>query len=103
MSIVRTPRQMALDRQAVASRRIRGAVVGYVVVWLVGAAAAVAVVAAVLGGRGEDTVVLPPVRQIELAAAARSAGCEFRRTRQGENTNPPVDGAPAAPLEPPGF
>jgi hypothetical protein len=93
---------MALDRPAAAPRRNRGALAGYVVVWLIGAAAVVGGVAVALSGGGEDTVALPPVRQIELAAAARSAGCEFRRTRRGEVTNPPVDGARAAAPESPG-
>jgi hypothetical protein len=93
---------MALDNPAAPARRSRGALAGYVLVWLVGAAAVVAVVAAVLGGRGDETVALPPVRQIELASAARSAGCELRRARPDEATNPPVDGVPAATPEPPG-
>jgi hypothetical protein len=92
---------MALGRSAATPRRNRGALAGYVVVWLIGAAAVVGGVAAALSG-GEDTVALPPVQQIELATAARSAGCEFRRTKRGEVTNPSVDGAPAATPESPG-
>src|SRR5690349_1039111 len=103
MSTVRSPRQMALDRPVAAPRRNRGALAGYVVVWLIGAAAVVGGVAVALSGGGEDTVALPPVQQIELATAARTAGCEFRRTRRGEVTNPPVDGAPAATPESPGI
>jgi hypothetical protein len=75
---------------------------GYVIVWLTGAAVVVGVVAAVLGGGGRASVALPPVRQIDLVSAARHAGCEFRRTRRGEATNPPVDGATTTGPESPG-
>jgi len=49
--------------------------------------------------RGEETVELPPVRQIELVDAARAAGCRLERARD-RPLNPPVQGAAASPAEP---
>jgi hypothetical protein len=69
--------------------------------WLAGAAAVVALLAVVLDDRGEEPVALPPVHEIELTDAAQAAECELRRVREGEPTNPPVEGpaaiAPASP------
>jgi hypothetical protein len=68
---------------------------GYVVAWLAGAAV-VAGIAIVLLDDGEpEDVSLPPIRETQLADAARRAGCELRRARPREQTDPAVDG-PAA-------
>lgn len=73
------------------------AVVVYVAAWAaVTAALAIAVIVAV---DGDESVTLPPVKEIELTAAARAAGCELRR---GERLDPsvPVSGPPGTPVEP---
>jgi hypothetical protein len=71
------------------------AVVRYAVVWL-GAVAIVAAVALVVrpAGQGND---LPPVRQIQLERAARTAGCELRRGAAAERLNPPAASPGSAP------
>jgi uncharacterized protein DUF3105 len=91
---------MRLDQASVDRRRARRAapswraVAAYLGAWA-GAAALVTVVAAlILDDGGPDPVSLPPVHEIELGRAARAAGCEIRRERQGERLNPPVSGAP---------
>jgi hypothetical protein len=64
-----------------------------------GGAAVVAAAAVALLGAGDgadDTVALPPVRQIELTAAARTAGCELRT---GDVLR--MAGLPARPAGPP--
>lgn len=69
---------------------------GYVLAWLAGTAV-VAVLAIVLLDDGEpEDVSLPPIRETRLLDAAREAGCELRRARPRERTDPAVDG-PAAP------
>jgi Protein of unknown function (DUF3105) len=88
-------------RPKAAEPRRRHALAGYLAFWLAGAAAVVALLVVVLDGRDEEPVALPPVQHIELTDAAQAAGCEFRRVRRGEPTNPPVEGAaggsPASP------
>jgi Protein of unknown function (DUF3105) len=69
---------------------------GYVAAWLAGTAV-VAVLAIVLLDDGEtEDVSLPPIRETQLVDAARQAGCELKRARPREPTDPAVDG-PAAP------
>jgi hypothetical protein len=69
---------------------------GYVVAWLTGAALVAALAIVVLDDGEPDDVSLPPIRETQLADAARRAGCELRRSRPRERTDPAVDG-PAAP------
>ena len=60
-------------------------------------AAVVAGVAVMLLDDGEaEDVSLPPIRETQLIDAARRAGCELRRARRRQLTDPAVDG-PAAP------
>ncbi len=64
----------------------------YAAGWLVtGAVAALAI--GVLLRSDEDRVSLPPVRETDLEAAVRAAGCELREVRGSETFNPPVVGA----------
>jgi hypothetical protein len=64
----------------------------YAAVWLVGAAAVVGVLLAVLGGDDGDTVAVPPVRGTELTDAAGQNRCVLVNAGAGERLNPPVDG-----------
>jgi hypothetical protein len=70
-------------------RRRLGGVARYAAAWLA-AGAAVALLLVVLLD-GEDTVDLPPVRQVELVDAARVGGCRLERGG-GRPLNPPVEG-----------
>jgi hypothetical protein len=76
---------------------------GYVAAWLAGTAV-VAVLAIVLldDGTPED-VSLPPIRETQLVDAAREAGCELRRARPRERTDPAVDGPVARQAADGGF
>lgn len=74
----------------------------YVLGWAGGAALAVAALLAVLGREDEDAVTLPPVRQIELTAAARSAGCELRSGPRSDVPGLPLPGARGGRAAPPG-
>lgn len=69
----------------------------YGAVWAAISAAVVFVVVTLVDG--EDSVTLPPVQEIELTAAARSAGC---RLRTGEPPDPsiPVAGSAGRPARP---
>jgi hypothetical protein len=78
-------------------------VFAYTAAWLVAAAAAVAVVFAVSGSDGENTVSVPPVREPELTKAAGQSRCELRTARAGEQFNPPVDGPAGGRPARPGF
>jgi hypothetical protein len=69
---------------------------GYVVAWLTGAAVVAVLVIAALDDDEPDDVSLPPIRETQLAEAAKDAGCQLRRARPRERTDPAVDG-PAAP------
>ena len=71
--------------------------------WLAGAALVVGTVVALLDGGDDESVTLPPVRQIDFKTAAQRAGCGVRRLRAGEITNPPVDGLPGLTPARPGF
>lgn len=76
---------------------------GYVAAWLAGTAV-VAALAIVLLDDGEgENVSLPPIRETQLADAARQAGCEFRRATRRERTDPAVDGPAAARAAAAGF
>lgn len=86
-----------------AGRSRRRAVAGYVALWLLGAALVVGILVALLDGAEDENVALPPVRQIDFMTAAQRAGCEVRRPRRGEVTNPPVDGAAEPRPASPGF
>jgi hypothetical protein len=73
----------------------------YIGAWVVAGGVVVAIVVAADLGGSDDVVELPPVRETNLAQAARRAGCELRRARRDEQLNPPVVGSlpvrPAAP------
>jgi hypothetical protein len=75
----------------------RGGLARYAAGWLVAGALAALLLVVVLDG--EDTVDLPPVRQVELVDAARIGGCRLESAR-GRPLNPPVEGGPAAPAAP---
>jgi len=77
--------------------RARGGLAGYAAAWLVGGVLVAVLLVVVL--RGEKTVELPPVRQINLVDAARASGCRLERARH-RPLNPPVDGRAAAPARP---
>ncbi len=72
----------------------RSGLLRYVLGWASGAALVVAAILVVLGRDGSDEVTLPPVRQIELTAAARSAGCDLRTGARWDMLGLPVPGAP---------
>jgi hypothetical protein len=71
----------------------RLALAAYIVAWLAGAAVIAGVTIALIDGDDQETVAVPPVREIELTKAARMAGCELRRSPPAEGLNPPVNGA----------
>jgi len=74
----------------------------YALAWIVGAGVLATVLVVLLGGRSED-VSLPPVRETELGEAARHAGCELVRAREGRGLNPPVLGVPRVRPAAPGL
>lgn len=65
---------------------------GYVVAWLIGAAVVAALVIVLLDDDEPEDVSLPPIRETQLVDAARQAGCELRRARARQRTDPAVDG-----------
>lgn len=67
---------------------------------LAAAVTAIGLGALIRGVGPEENVPLPPVRAVELADAARTAGCEVRRARPREATEPPVDGPRGPRVEP---
>lgn len=74
------------------------AVVVYAAVWA--ALTAVVAFAVTSAVDGDESVTLPPVRAIDMTAAARIAGCEIRRGDRVDASVPvsgPLDGAPARP------
>lgn len=81
----------------------RRALAAYLVVWLAGAAVVAGSTLALIDGRDEETVALPPVHEIELAKAAQLAGCELGRSPRDTGLNPPVDGAAGVHAAPAGF
>lgn len=74
----------------------------YVLAWAFGGAIVVAAVLVFVGRDDDDAVTLPPVRQIELTAAARSAGCELRTGDRSNVLGLPVPGAPGRTPAPAG-
>lgn len=70
------------------------ALLGYVAAWLVAGAGAAALIIALI--HEDDEPRLPPVRQIELGAAVRAAGCELRSGGGRASDRPAVAGPPAA-------
>lgn len=75
----------------------------YVAAWLAAAAVAATLVVVVLGDGEPEEVSLPPIRETQLADAARRAGCELRRVNGGGASDPTVDGSSAATAARPGF
>lgn len=76
---------------------------GYVAAWLAGTAVVAVLAIAVLDDGEPDDVSLPPIRQTQLVEAARHAGCELRRARPRERTDPAVDGPAASRAADAGF
>jgi hypothetical protein len=79
----------------------RLAVLGYAIAWLVGAAAIAGLAVGLLHSSEPDEVSLPPVRETQLADAARDARCELVHAgTHGDRLNPAVDGPTATPAAP---
>jgi hypothetical protein len=76
---------------------------GYVAAWLAGTAVVAALAIALLDDGEGEKVSLPPIRETQLVDAARHAGCELRRARARERTDPTVDGPAAAQAANAGF
>jgi hypothetical protein len=70
----------------------RLATLAYAAAWVVAAAVVIGVLLAVIDDDKPHEVSLPPVHETELDKAAREAGCELHRARDGERLNPPVAG-----------
>ncbi len=85
-------RQCADDDRAarfrVADRRMRTA--GYVAGLLAGTAVVAVLMVVLLDDGAPEDVSLPPIRETQLVDAARQAGCELRRARPRERTDPAV-------------
>jgi hypothetical protein len=77
--------------------RPRGGLARYAAAWLVAGALAASLLVVLLGR--EDTVELPPVRQIDLVEAARAARCQLASSGS-RPLNPPVDGPAGEPAAP---
>jgi hypothetical protein len=75
----------------------------YVAAWLAATAVVAALAIVVLDDGEPDEVSLPPIRETQLADAARRAGCELRRVNGEDVSDPTVDGSPAATAARPGF
>lgn len=76
---------------------------GYVMAWLAGAAVIAVIAIVLLDGDEPEEVSLPPIRETQLADAARRAGCELRRTGPRDRTDPAVDGSAAPEAARAGF
>jgi hypothetical protein len=74
----------------------------YVAAWLAATAVVAALAILVLDDGEPDEVSLPPIRETQLADAARRAGCELRRV-DDDASDPEVDGSPAVTAARPGF
>lgn len=85
------------DDDARTRRCERRALFRYLAVWIAGGALVATSAVWLVERFGEEQVSLPPVRQVELADAARSAECRLRRVRPGERTRPVVDGPAGMP------
>ena len=72
----------------------RGALARYVVGWLAAGAVAAALLVVVLKPLGGGETELPPVRQIDLEHAARTADCKLQRDGRRERLNPTAHGHP---------
>ena len=70
----------------------RLALAAYIAAWLAGAAVIAGLTIALIDGDDQEKVAVPPVREIELAKAARLARCELRRVPPQKELNPPVNG-----------
>lgn len=81
-------------------RGTRLATLGYAAAWLAGAAITAVLAVTVLDSADGDEVTLPPVRETQLANAARDARCELVHAAPGDRLNPAVDGPSAAPAAP---
>lgn len=81
----------------------RLATLAYAAAWLVAAAVLLGVLLAVTADDQPDAVSVPPVHETELDLAARKAGCELRRVRDGDHLNPPVVGGVGATPARPGI
>lgn len=81
-----------LDRTPASSSRF--GLLRYVLAWACGGVIVIAAVLILVGRGDDDAVTLPPVRQIELATAARTAGCELRTGDGSDVLGLPVSGAP---------
>jgi hypothetical protein len=66
----------------------------YVLAWACAGAVVVAAVLVLVGRGDDDAVTLPPVREIQLTAAARTAGCELRTGDRSNVLGLPVPGVP---------
>ena len=75
-----------------------GALLRYAAGWVLAGALVVAVALATLGDDGEE-VTLPPVQEVDLATAARNAGCDLAPEGRGA-PGLAVSGPPAAPPRP---
>lgn len=75
----------------------------YVAGWLAGAALVSALAILLLDDGESESVSLPPIRETQLTEAADRAGCQLRRTRPLERTDPAVDGPAAREAARPGF
>jgi len=70
------------------------ALLRYAAAWLVAGALVAWLLVVVLDG--EETVEVPPVREVELVRAVRESGCRLERAGRAP-LNPPVDGRADAP------
>ena len=78
----------------------RRALLRYATGWVLAGALVVGLAVAALDAPGDEEVSLPPVREVELTPAARTAGCDLApagRDAPGLVVAGPAGGAPAAP------
>lgn len=85
---------MSPDLKGAAGAAGASGLLRYVVAWVTGGALVIAAVMAFIGREDQDAVTLPPVRQIELTSAARSAGCELRAGDLAQGAGLPAPDAP---------
>ena len=77
-----------------------GAIVRYAGGWLLAGGLLAALIPMAVPEQEQAGVTLPPVREIDLAAATRRAGCELSRDSRAQDLRPPADGGPATPAAP---
>jgi hypothetical protein len=75
----------------------------YVAAWLAATAVVATLAILVLDDGEPDEVSLPPIRETQLADAARRAGCELHRVSGDDASDPMADGSPAPTAARPGF